>query len=378
MTRMSVEQYLAAVARACEARDSTSLELPNLLTKAAVEVMPVDGVGLSLTEGLRVPLGQSSKEVTQAERLQTTLGEGPCLTAVGSSKPLVADLATIAARWPMFHRDLTSQTPFRSIASVPLHLSAEAGVGAMDFYSTAPDAEPLYRESQLLEQVARLVSSLLFATPKPSTELGWSRWLNGAAVSARLNVWAAEGVLIASSGLTNDDALAALRAYAFSHSLTLDEVAEQVTTKQLAPQEFVDSVQLPIDLEDPLMTTLVSVSVSESAGTTTCRFEWGEPIDLIAASVGWMITATSADGNSNAQLGYKLISGRFAGQYVFDFAASPMQRNYPANAEINETAMWFTVPELLSNIVGPQAHMRGVIQVGGQNKSGADASFRPV
>jgi hypothetical protein len=38
--------------------------------------------------------------------------------------------------------------------------------------------------------------------------------------------------------LTNTDALAMLRGYAYSHSLTLDQVASLVTDKGLQPEEL--------------------------------------------------------------------------------------------------------------------------------------------
>ena len=80
----------------------------------------LDGVGISLTGEVRIPLAATSTDAVTAEALQTTLGEGPCLTAAAHGTALVADATSMAATWPMFGAALTSGTPFRSVASVPL------------------------------------------------------------------------------------------------------------------------------------------------------------------------------------------------------------------------------------------------------------------
>jgi hypothetical protein len=50
-----------------------------------------------------------------------------------------------------------------------------------------------------------------------------------------MNVWVAVGILIAHAGLTNADALAALRGYAYGHSASLDDIADDLTTHRLPP-----------------------------------------------------------------------------------------------------------------------------------------------
>ena len=119
------QQFMAAVIDAHDAQASATEMLPMLLAQACVKVLHVTGAGVSITEeGLRLPLGASDAMAAHAEALQTTLGEGPCLDATATSEPLVADEASMAARWPMFHRELLTQTPFRSVASIPLKSSS--------------------------------------------------------------------------------------------------------------------------------------------------------------------------------------------------------------------------------------------------------------
>src|SRR3954471_8525889 len=57
--------------------------LPTRLTRACLAVLPAaDGAGLSLLDNdFRVPIGATDDVAALAERLQFTIGEGPCLDA---------------------------------------------------------------------------------------------------------------------------------------------------------------------------------------------------------------------------------------------------------------------------------------------------------
>ena len=203
-------------------------------------MLPVDGAGLSLTDHLRIPLAASDQNAAAGERLQTTLGEGPCLTATESNDYLVADAATIATRWPTFSQAFLTETPYRSVASLPLRAVDGARVGALDLYSVDP--RPLSYD--LIENidlaVATPIASMLFREPIADDPHRFSvpSWLATEAAKDRMNVWVAIGMLMATLKLSNDDALAVLRGYAFSHERTLDEIARQLTERRLEPDQL--------------------------------------------------------------------------------------------------------------------------------------------
>ena len=129
------QQFMAAVMKAHDTRASAAEVLPMLLAQACVEVLRVTGAGVSITDGVRVPLGANDTTAAQAEALQSTLGEGPCLDATATSEPLVVGETSMAARWPMFYHELLAQTPFRSVASIPLKSSQLRRFGALDLYT---------------------------------------------------------------------------------------------------------------------------------------------------------------------------------------------------------------------------------------------------
>ena len=133
------EQFQAAVSDAFTQDGATADLLPMVFVRAAVDVLPVAGAGLSMTGQLRIPIAASDQHVVTAERLQTTIGEGPCLAAVSMAKPLVADLAVMAARWPTLHEGFVAETPYLSVASFPLRSARGSCLGALDLYSTSPE-----------------------------------------------------------------------------------------------------------------------------------------------------------------------------------------------------------------------------------------------
>jgi hypothetical protein len=232
---MSLEEdYQAIVRQAVVGVQDAPELLPLVLVQACVAMLPIDGAGLSLTQQLRVPLSATSELVTRAERLQTTLGEGPCLTVSGRHAPLVADLAVISARWPVFHGELLRQTPFRSVASLPLRMPDGHTLGAVDLYSCDASAAAFAVIPEIGADVAEQMAAFL---------MGSTSWLAGSAddvtsadssaISQRMNVWTAIGMVMERGVLANADALALLRAAAFANDLTLDDLAARVTSREV-------------------------------------------------------------------------------------------------------------------------------------------------
>ena len=236
------ERYRAAVTRAYVEEAATADLLPMVLAQACVAVLPVAGAGISITDELRVPLGASDEMVARAERLQTTLGEGPCLTATAQREPLSADLTRMSTQWPMFHRQLLAQTSFRSIVSFPLFSrSRRLRFGALDLYLTISEPVPDFFVRQVTISIADPMAAVLFDGHSTSSVGGAAQlppWLDNSPVNSRMHVWVAVGMLVEHASLSNPDALAALRAYAFSHDVTLDDIADQLMTERLQPESL--------------------------------------------------------------------------------------------------------------------------------------------
>ena len=218
--------------------------IPLRLVQACLTAAPVEGAGLSLSADLRVPLAASSTEVVAVERLQTTLGDGPCLTAARRHQALVADWDEIGRLWPMYHQQLSAQSVFRSICSVPVTLPGGPDIAVLDLYSTDPSAsafpDPARLEADIASPMAGLLADGLQTVSGTDTSAG-SVWLENDVVHDRMTVWTAVGMLMSHMETRNDIALDVLRGYAFRTRTSLDQLARQLTDRQLRPEDVTAS-----------------------------------------------------------------------------------------------------------------------------------------
>src|SRR5512140_904301 len=99
-----------ATARALVAAEPSDDRTPGMvgwlhrLCRAAVRALPATGAGISVmtTDGVHGVAASSDRGTDRLEELQITLGEGPCIDAFATRRPvLVPDLAAGGAgRWP--------------------------------------------------------------------------------------------------------------------------------------------------------------------------------------------------------------------------------------------------------------------------------------
>ncbi len=218
--------------------------LPVRLARACREVLPVDGAGVSLlNDDFRVPLGASHEPAALAERLQFTVGEGPCLTAATEQRSLVSDAAQIQERWPAYADELFSRTPYRAIVALPLEFTPHLR-GAVDLFFTEPAGMghlDLTDAAIVTEQVLTALLRAQHGAPQGdrAQEQAWSgddpqpAWLRSPAARDRTNVWVAIGVVMTRYDLTAPDALALLRSYAYGQGAVLDDIAADVMSGDL-------------------------------------------------------------------------------------------------------------------------------------------------
>ncbi|MCW2529007.1 MAG: uncharacterized protein JWM76_3867 [Pseudonocardiales bacterium] len=204
--------------------DSAEL-LPSRIAEACQRVLSVDGASVSIfSDDFRVPLGASDAVADRAERLQFTLGQGPCLDAHRDHETVAVTEPDMLRRWPAFSHALHSQTPYRSVVSVPFDLSKEVG-GAVDLYSH--DAHSLPRSVIREAGVIADTVALLMLDGPPSAQdhdVEVPAWMDNPGVQRRELIWLALGTVNVETGLSTIDGLALLRGYCFSHDLSLDDV----------------------------------------------------------------------------------------------------------------------------------------------------------
>ena len=203
------------------------------LCRAAVKALPALGVGLSLMSeaGVRGVAAASDAASERIDELQFTLGEGPCMDAFTSRRPVLEpDLTTGGAlRWPIYASAVRVEGVQAAFA-FPLQVGA-ARLGVLD----------LYREQPGTLSAGDLAEALTFADVATTMLLdGQEEAPPGAAAAGlaealeyRFELYQAQGMVMVQLGVSLIEALVVLRAYAYSHDRNLADVARDVVTRGL-------------------------------------------------------------------------------------------------------------------------------------------------
>ncbi len=228
-----IEQFRTALAASAAQLPGPEL-LPERLARACARALPIDGAGISLffADDRRLPLGASDPSSAEAERLQFTVGEGPCLAAHAEGRPLLADEATLRSRWPAFYDCLVGTTRIRATLSLPLadHLQ---DIGALDLYLVPPH-DPGALCLADVEAVTREVGAAFGVANGRGGQPDGPAWLDAPGAARRATVWQALGMVNAALRLSSADALAVLRAHAYGTGTSLDDLASRVVDRQVS------------------------------------------------------------------------------------------------------------------------------------------------
>ena len=223
-----VTRALLAIARDVE----DDLALAGEICRACVEGLDIDGAAISLltADPSRETVFASDATADLLEDLQFSLGEGACIDAAMSRRPvLVADMNDPAqtARWPVYAAAVVQQTGVRAVFALPLQWGA-IDVGVLDLYRRAPGALSATQMRDALSAADAATLILLGLLSGPADEQYWDRsWGN------RAEIHQATGMVVAQLGISAADALARLRAHAFAEQRLLGEVARDVVARRL-------------------------------------------------------------------------------------------------------------------------------------------------
>ena len=218
------------------ARDGDNHLLAGRICHMCVEGLQVDGASISILTATEARETLSVTDATAAivEDLQFTLGEGACIEAATSGRPvLVPDLHDhgLTTRWPVFAAAVAEQTDARALFALPLQLGT-INLGVIDLYRTTPG--PL-RGDELRDVVAAAdTATVMLLDSGRAQENG--AWWEGVH-SDRAEVHQATGMILAQLDIPAQDAFVRLRAYAFAHRRPVGDVAREVVARRLVFSE---------------------------------------------------------------------------------------------------------------------------------------------
>jgi diguanylate cyclase (GGDEF)-like protein len=139
------------------------------LVKRIVEIMPVTAVGVTLISPGRDPryVAASDESALLYEKLQTELGQGPCLAAFGSDKAISVPDLRLEKRFPLFS-PRALESGLAAVFTFPLrhrHLQ----LGALDLYRDAPG--PLSLQSMTAAQTLADVAAAYLINAQARSDL---------------------------------------------------------------------------------------------------------------------------------------------------------------------------------------------------------------
>ncbi len=225
-----------------------SASWPQHLVEACREATHMTGVGLALLDaaGIGGIVAATVGAARRLEDLQFELGEGPCVEASRSGRPVLCSDLTLdgGKRWPAFAPGAEAEGVAAAF-TFPLRVGAIA-IGVLDLYrdirGPLTGTEP--QEAVAFADAAVAVLLHLQAQDREAFDgrrCGGGSSTSGSAVGPgpldlldrRAVVHQAVGMISVQLGLPMDDALLRLRAHAWSRKRPITDVASAVVARKL-------------------------------------------------------------------------------------------------------------------------------------------------
>lgn len=201
------------------------------LCRVATRHLPALGVGVSLFSdtGDHITFAASDPVCERIEELQFTLGEGPCLDAHAAGRPvLTPDIAEESATHWMGYADAVRDHGVHATFAFPLQVGA-ARLGAL----------VVYRDVVGSLSIAALTLALTFAEAATGALLDAQSGRRALGPvrddedDTRFERYQAQGMVMVQLGVDLTEAMARMRAHAYSHDRRLTDVANDIVAGKL-------------------------------------------------------------------------------------------------------------------------------------------------
>ena len=218
---------------------------PRRICEACIALLPVSRAAVTMMAGpdRQEPIFATDEVAAHLDEMQFRLGEGPCVEAFTERRPvLVPDLAELTdSRWPVFAA-AARRTPVRAAFVLPLQAGA-IGVGVLDLYRDEPGmldhdelAGALRAADAVLWTLLGIRANNPTGLPVPATQphngADPHGWLTGSPLD-HIEVYQATGMIMVQLDVPAETALSRLRAHAFVHDRSIDDIARDVVARRL-------------------------------------------------------------------------------------------------------------------------------------------------
>lgn len=240
-TEADVTQALVAVASGL-VKGGDVVELLATLTSDCARLLDCASAGLLLADGRGVlhVMAASSERTRELEVFQVQRADGPCRDTYLSGEPVSApDLQSESDRWPLFV-PAARRAGFASVHALPLRLG-EVTLGALNLFGNSVGA--LNKQDLSLGQALADVATVALVQDRAVTDRESLNVQLQTALSSRVVLEQAKGLLAQQGGLDMTDAFRFLRSYSRDHNERLTDVAQAVVSRTLSAQQVLDHAQ---------------------------------------------------------------------------------------------------------------------------------------
>ena len=243
-TEADVTQAFVAVASGL-VKGGDVVDLLATLTSDCARLLDVASAGLLLADGRGVlhVMAASSERTHELEVFQVQRADGPCRDTYLSGEPVCApDLQAESDRWPLFV-PAARQAGFASVHALPLRLG-EVTLGALNLFGTTVGA--LNEQDLSLGQALADVATVALVQDRAVTDRESLNVQLQTALSSRVVLEQAKGLLAQQGDLDMSEAFRFLRRYARDHNQRLTDVARAVVSRTLTAQQVLEHGQADV------------------------------------------------------------------------------------------------------------------------------------
>ena len=207
--------------------DYDVIELFHALCGDCVSLLGVDAAGLLLTDqrGNLQVVSASTEAANLVELFQLQAEEGPCLDCFRTSAQIHAGDLAADTRWPRFAA-LADENGFTAVHALPMRLRGET-IGALNlFHRSRTD---MTVDDLAIGQALADVATIAILSDRNTRERERLTEQLQAALTSRVIIEQAKGVLSERGQIPLDEAFSRLRAHARSSQQRLSDLARAVT-----------------------------------------------------------------------------------------------------------------------------------------------------
>jgi GAF domain-containing protein len=214
--------------------DYDVVDLLTRLTGRCVSLLGVSAAGVMLASpaGKLGLVASSSEAMRLLELFELQAQEGPCLDAFRTGDRIdYEDLQAGSGRWPSFSA-AALEAGFRSASALPLRMR-EATLGALNLLSVTN--APMDEADIIVARAFADLAALSIVQHRASAEAQRLNEQLSEALTSRVVIEQAKGVISERAGTSLAEAFSRLRAYARNHNLRLTDVAQAAVHGTLDP-----------------------------------------------------------------------------------------------------------------------------------------------